>query len=244
MTYVGIAKERTHSGADDRRTLRILLAEDNDLNRRVIRAYLDKSDCRIEEAPDGERAFEKFKSQEFDLVLMDIQMPGMDGYRATKAIRAWEGANGKKAVPVIALTAHVNEEDIRKCIDAGCTAHLGKPVEGKMLLAMIAGLRAGPRMEKEGKIRHLIPKFMKEMTASCRSIEAAAEKNDLDAIVRECHGIKGLGGMFGFHELSEIGARLESAALAGDLAETKRLFAKFARHLREVKNATNEVDDS
>jgi CheY-like chemotaxis protein len=88
-------------------------------------------------AENGEMAFEKFKSGNYDLVLMDIQMPVMDGYSATKAIREWERENGLKSTPIIALTAHALKEDAQKSIDAGCTAHITKPVKRATLMETI-----------------------------------------------------------------------------------------------------------
>lgn len=234
--------------AEDKKTtgqrpLRILLADDFDMNRQIIRAYLKNTDCLIEEVLNGERAVEKVKEQPFDLVLMDVQMPLMDGYRAAKAIRAWEKANGRSAVPIVALTGHSYEEDIKKSLDAGCTAHLSKPIERKSLFEMIATLTAGasaakeepPRVVVEFDLQHLIPTFMEDMVASRHSIDAAVLLDDLDAIMAVCHRIKGTAGMFGFNELSRIGETLETAAVVGDRAEIHRLAAHLARHLSEVK---------
>src|SRR5579884_420171 len=122
---------------EDKRALRILLAEDTIDNRLLIQSYLKKTAHQIEMAENGEMAFEKFKSGNYDLVFMDIQMPVMDGYSATKAIREWERENGLKSTPIIALTAHALKEDAQKSIDAGCTAHITKPVKRATLMETI-----------------------------------------------------------------------------------------------------------
>jgi len=215
--------------------MKILLADDHDVNRQIIRAYLRQTDCRIEEVANGEEALEKVKAQLFDLVLMDIGMAVMDGYTATRAIRSWEKANGKPPVPIVALTAHVYDEDVKKSFDAGCNAHLGKPIERRILLETITNLTATPHVTVEADIKHLVPLFMEDMTVLCKTIEAAATVDDLEAVTNASHRIKGTGGVFGFYEISQIGADLEVAATAGDCAETKRLSAKLTKHLAEVK---------
>ncbi len=112
----------------DLRPLSILLVEDSEDNRLLVEAYLKKTPYRIDTAENGKIAVEKFISKGYDLVLMDVRMPVMDGYEATRAIRKWEMEKGKEATPIIALTAHAQKEAELKSLDAGCTAHLTKPV--------------------------------------------------------------------------------------------------------------------
>ena len=80
---------------------------------------------------------EKFKAAQYDIVLMDMQMPVMDGLSATRAIRAWEAAQGRPPTPIIALTAHAIREDAEKSLEAGCNAHLTKPIKKATLLASL-----------------------------------------------------------------------------------------------------------
>ena len=120
------------------RTLKILLVDDTPENRMLIQTYLKKSPHQIDTAENGEIAFNKFKVGQYDLVLMDMQMPVMDGYTATREIRNWEAANSRKPTPVLALTAHALTEDEGKCIAAGCTAHLTKPIRKAKLLEVLS----------------------------------------------------------------------------------------------------------
>ncbi len=115
----------------------ILLVEDNEDNRLLVNAFLKDGSYRVDEAVNGEIAVQKFSENKYDLVLMDVQMPIMDGHQATRKIRAWEYANKMKPTPIIALTAHAIREEIDKCIDAGCDTHLGKPIKKLTLLATI-----------------------------------------------------------------------------------------------------------
>ena len=127
----------TPSSTDKRRALSILLAEDSPDNRMVVEAYLKNTQHRIDVADNGEIAVAKFKSGDYDLVLMDIQMPVMDGYTATKEIRIWEEENGLSPTPIVALTASVFLEARERSLAAGCTAHISKPVKKATLIEMI-----------------------------------------------------------------------------------------------------------
>jgi signal transduction histidine kinase/CheY-like chemotaxis protein len=114
--------------------LEILLVEDAKENQFVIKAYLKKFPCEIEIAENGKIGLDKYMTQYFDIVLMDMQMPVMDGYTATKELRKWEKKEGRKKTPVIALTAHALKEDRQKCLDAGCTEYLSKPIKKAVLI--------------------------------------------------------------------------------------------------------------
>jgi signal transduction histidine kinase/CheY-like chemotaxis protein len=122
---------------EDQRPLSILLVEDTKDNRLLIQSYLKKTPYRIEIAENGAVAVEKYTAGNFDLVLMDVQMPIMDGYTATALIRKWEQEVGRDPRPIIALTAHALKEDEQKSIDAGCTAHVTKPVKKVPLMEAI-----------------------------------------------------------------------------------------------------------
>jgi two-component system sensor histidine kinase/response regulator len=117
--------------------MKILLVEDTEDNRLLIEAFLKKSSVEIDEAENGKIAFEKFKKNVYDLVLMDMQMPVMDGYTATKKIRVWEKRVGAEATPVIALTAFALKGDAEKCLDAGCNTHVAKPVKMETLVEVL-----------------------------------------------------------------------------------------------------------
>ncbi len=115
--------------------LKILIADDSVDNRLLVRAYLKRSQCQLEEAEDGRIAQEKFKAGQYDLVLMDMRMPIVDGAAATRAIRAFETAKRLTPTPIIALTASALEEDVLRCREAGCDAHVSKPVTRSALIA-------------------------------------------------------------------------------------------------------------
>jgi len=117
--------------------LKILVVEDAEENRFVIQAYLKSFPHKIEMAENGQIGLNKYMAQPFDIVLMDMQMPVMDGYTATQKLREWEKKQNKKQTPVIALTAHALREDRQKCLNAGCSEYLSKPIKKALLIKML-----------------------------------------------------------------------------------------------------------
>ena len=122
---------------EDLSPLHILFVEDNVTNRLLMQAFLKNTPYKVNTAENGEIGVEKFKAGKYDLVFMDIEMPVMDGYTATKEIRKWEKENRQKATPIIALTAHALETHIQKSLEVGCNVHLTKPIKKLDLLAAI-----------------------------------------------------------------------------------------------------------
>ncbi len=138
MVPAGAVEKPTVVTPEDQHSLRILLVEDSEDNRFLMTAYFKHTPYEVDIAENGEIAVEMFKSHDYDLVLMDMQMPVMDGYTATKIIRSWEEEQGRKHTPIIALTAFALKEDVEKSIAAGCDTHLNKPVKKAKLLETIA----------------------------------------------------------------------------------------------------------
>jgi two-component system sensor histidine kinase/response regulator len=130
-------KEIEKVKAIDLPAMKILLVEDTEDNRLLIKAFLQKSAVEIDEAENGKIAFEKFKKNVYDLVLMDMQMPVMDGYTATRKIRMWERRVRVREAPIIALTAYALKGDAEKSLDAGCNTHVSKPVKMETLVEVL-----------------------------------------------------------------------------------------------------------
>jgi CheY-like chemotaxis protein len=124
--------------------VRILVAEDSPDNRLVISAFLRRTPCQIDFAENGEIAVDKFVHDHYDLVLMDMQMPVMDGYAATRAIREWERAHGAPHTNIIALTASALGEDLVRARESGCDVHIAKPVKKSVLFDAIQKYAAQP----------------------------------------------------------------------------------------------------
>ena len=205
------------------RPLHILLVEDYPDNRTITLAYLQDMPYQVEVAENGAIAYEKFTLGQFDLVLMDRQMPVMDGLTATRAIRAWELANDRQATPIIALTAAALKGDREQCVAAGCTAYLSKPIKQEVLLQAIRVHAAvAPPSSKEEvigeeavlmrKSANQIPVFLQNRRKDVVTMLDALDRGDFATVSLLSHGMRGAGGMFGFPAITEIGAALEAAA--------------------------------
>ncbi|WP_120997640.1 hybrid sensor histidine kinase/response regulator [Stutzerimonas urumqiensis] len=116
---------------------RILVAEDNSVSTKVIRGMLKKLNLQADTASNGEEAIQAIKRHPYDLVLMDCEMPVMDGFLATERLRAWEAAEGRPRTPVVALTAHIMSEHKERARKAGMDGHMSKPVELNQLRELI-----------------------------------------------------------------------------------------------------------
>jgi two-component system sensor histidine kinase/response regulator len=122
---------------NDNGVIRILIAEDSPDNRLLIQAYLRRERHQVDFAENGRVAVDKFISQPYDLVFMDVQMPELDGFDATRMIREWERKNGIRPSLIIALTASVLDEDVKRTLAAGCSMHIGKPLIKQVILDAI-----------------------------------------------------------------------------------------------------------
>jgi CheY-like chemotaxis protein len=122
--------------------LRVLVVDDNAVNRELIRALLTPFDLVIETAADGVEAIEAQARTPFDVILMDVQMPVMDGLTATRRIRA-AAAPDRSSVPIIAMTANVLAEQVERCLEAGMTDHIGKPIDPATLVEKLAKWSGG-----------------------------------------------------------------------------------------------------
>src|SRR5690606_6960947 len=101
----------------------ILLVEDNPINQMIAKGLLEHLGCRVQIAPNGEEALQLCSNHDWDLIFMDIQMPGLDGLETTRILRR----NGLLHTPIIAMTAHAQETSLQNCLEAGMNGHIGKP---------------------------------------------------------------------------------------------------------------------
>jgi PAS domain S-box-containing protein len=139
----------TKEAVEEKKSLKVLLAEDSPDNQLLIKLYLKKTNYELDIADNGEQAVEKYISGNHDLILMDIQMPVMDGYTAAGKIREWEKENNRKEVPILALTAHALKGEKERCVQAGCSDYLTKPIKKEKLLKVFAGYVEEKRAREE-----------------------------------------------------------------------------------------------
>ena len=229
--------------------LHILLVEDSPDNRTITVAYLRDTPYQVDIAENGAVACEKFTAGHYDLVLMDRQMPVMDGLTATRTIREWERANHRQPTPIIALTASALKGDQEKCVAAGCTAYLTKPIKQEVLLQAIKehSMVARPSSKEEGSGQHampvrgnpgladLIPGFLQNRRHEVIAMLNALERGDFETVQSMGHGMKGAGGSWGFQAITDIGAALEQAAESGDTDASRRWVGELSSYLDRVE---------
>jgi signal transduction histidine kinase/ActR/RegA family two-component response regulator len=215
---------------------RILIAEDSEYNVALLTAYLKDSGFEIDFAENGKIAVEKIKAKNFDLVLMDLQMPVMDGLEATRVIRQWEAKTQAPPVPILALTAHAVGEGAGNSLDAGCTEHLTKPIRKATLLAAISrhmGLKI--RITPPEGIGDLVQGYLVSVRSDLDKMLAGIAAQDCKVAARLGHQMKGTGQGYGFKEITRYGAAIESAAIAGDEEQIRRQILVLAAYLDRVE---------
>jgi CheY-like chemotaxis protein/HPt (histidine-containing phosphotransfer) domain-containing protein len=232
--------------------LHILLVEDSPDNRTITAAYLKDTPYRVDIAENGAVACEKFTAGHYDLVLMDRQMPVMDGLTATRAIREWEQANRRPPTPIVALTAAALKGDQEQCIAAGCTAYLTKPIKQEVLLQAIMELAvvAPPSSQEESsrkdtilvranpKFADLIPGFLQNRRQDVSAMLDALDRGDFETVESLGHGMKGAGRSYGFQAITDIGAALERAAESVDNDASRKWVGELSRYLDRVEVVT------
>jgi CheY-like chemotaxis protein len=228
----------------DSRTLRILAADDSKDNQFLMKAYLESLPYRIVFADNGLIALEKFKESRFDIVLMDLQMPEMDGYSAVEAIRAWERSEGLKPIPVVAVTAHDSEYETKRFQDAGFSDYLVKPISPNQIRKAILNhtQHMSPAPEKpeatdaiatlEKRIAELAPGYLRSRKDDVKELKNLIAQSNFKQIGILGHRTKGSAKSYGFEELGKLGALLEDAADEMDWTKTQQVIASMDEFLR------------
>jgi PAS domain S-box-containing protein len=210
---------------------RILIAEDNEENLYLLHSYLEGQSAIVETAANGLEAVQKRQENHYDVILMDIQMPLMDGLAATRVIRSWEQNQETARTPIVALTAHALSGAAAECHEAGCDGYLSKPVQrGDLVQAIIrfaAGTERKPTPSGLDGISALRPRYLANRGNDVKALRAALESCDFDAIKRIAHDCKGTGTGYGFPEISALGKVMEYAALQRDAAEVSARIAEM-----------------
>jgi len=233
----------------DPQPMNILLVEDTVDNQFLMKAFLKRIPWNLDIAENGAIGVEKFKTGRYDLVLMDMQMPVMDGYTATKEIRKWEKEMGVKDTPIIALTAYALAEELRKSIEAGCNGHITKPVKkAKLIESIQEHFNASKKADGPGKetkfvvhvspeIKHLLPSFIGELQENLHALYQALVNQDNKTIEIIGHKMKGAGEVYGsqFHSISDIGADIEAAAIEKNQDAMRLKIDELTNYLERIK---------
>lgn len=216
--------------------VRILIVDDGEENRELVRLVLEDAGALTEQAENGQIALDKAQTLAYDLILMDLQMPVMDGETATRHLRR-QGID----TPVVALTAHAMKGFEQDVLSAGFTAYLTKPIDLDRLMATVAGLTRGTRVERElkkpdavpiqsykagsdprapvvsrlagnARLRPAVDKFVNRLHSQIDAIDRAWRDQDFDALSDLSHWLKGAAGTVGFDAFTEPARKLEQLA--------------------------------
>jgi signal transduction histidine kinase/DNA-binding response OmpR family regulator len=232
--------------------MKVLLTDDSDDNRFLVASYLKGIDCSIEMAENGAEAVELFRANRYDLLLMDGEMPVMDGYTAVREIRRFEREGGLQegtgqSTPILAFTAHAFADRAAMAFDAGYTDLLTKPLRRLTLLEalakygqalkpaapMPADKGAAPRIRVvvEPDMRDVVPGYLEKRKTELSNFYAALAAGNLASIQAMAHKMKGTGAGYGFPFLTEIGGKMEVAALQGHTDELRARIDELASWL-------------
>ena len=228
---------------------KILIADDAKDNQKILLYTLKNTGLDITFSDNGEEALKAGISEKFDLILMDMQMPVMDGYTATQELRK----NGS-TVPIIAFTASTMVQDIIKCIDAGCNSHISKPFHKEELFRILSTYLKDPiyptciqndslitnsqaiiseKFNEDKGMIDLIIDFVDSMIEVIQDLKdnkynSLVTPNEFKALTNISHSLAGSSGLYGYSEISQICIRLENASKNSELAECRNLIDKLS----------------
>ena len=216
--------------------IRVLLVEDNDLNQKIVSQMLVNYGFEITVANDGLECLRLLQENHFDVILMDMQMPVMDGYEATRMIRQYEEL---QHIPVIAMTAHAMAGDREKCLVSGCTSYIAKPFKAEELAREIRKHFQGvstnnPDPDLKSFINELLPEFMAQLEEMVDNLGLAFAQRDIEAIKSISHDIKGTAGMYGFRQISDGAAAIEAAAREGSFSRIKTCLDQLNHYYKQA----------
>jgi two-component system, sensor histidine kinase and response regulator len=247
------------------RALRILVAEDNAVNQQVAVGMIERAGHTARVANNGREALALLQTEAFDVVLMDVQMPELDGFETTAAIRERERSTGTH-VPIVAVTAHTMKGDADRCLAAGMDAYVAKPLRSQELLAAIRGLvstvvsppRPATRdrpargvvdksllMERVGGDRQALAKlarlFLADLPKLLGKVRRAAQRADAHALQAAAHALKGAVSNFAAPAAVDAALRLQKMGEAGDLTGAPRACGTLERELGRVAAALQKL---
>jgi PAS domain S-box-containing protein len=248
---------------------KILLVEDNAINQRVARRFLERLGCEVHVVSDGQQAVDAYRQEAWAFILMDMQMPVMDGLEATRLIRQIEGT--RAATPIVALTANVMMGQLERCLEAGMNDYLTKPLDIARLQDVLDRFLAPamsdetllttavPAMTSATSVRHrlaeiaegdtefaieLLTTYIDGATETLHEMRAAAEAGDLVALGKAAHKIKGASANLHVEELASLAQDIESRARAGAsgdwIAEVEHAAQAFSRLSVSLRELLNE----
>ncbi len=260
-----------HTVAEQKRQrVRILVAEDNPMNQKLAVTLLKKAGYGVDAVENGGMATEALKRKDYDLILMDVQMPEMDGFEATRVIRKREGE--KRHTPIIAMTAHAMKGDQERCLKAGMDDYVPKPIEPQKLFNTIEKYvksrhrkQVFPRQRKSEKgdpfkdipidlesamrrfdgdeefFKETLGEFLNYAPKQLAKMTEAMEKGDAKVVEREAHSLKGAAGNLEAKAFAEAAMRLEILGRKEDLIEAKDVLRCLKSELKHLAEYSNRL---
>jgi PAS domain S-box-containing protein len=257
------AKEADLSALQNKR---VLLAEDNEVNRKVAIANLTKLGLKVDYAENGLQAVEAYENSDYDLILMDCQMPIMDGSKATREIRKFEKQTRHRRTPIIALTAFVTPNEIDHCMKAGMDSHLGKPFTRDALIDTLmtyitpqtatTDTTQAPTEEEmnspatldttvldglkellDGDLSVILEPFMEQLPTIMNDIQMGLHKADVPQVYRAAHTLKSSAANVGGLQVSEISKHLEALAKQNQLIQVQAELGKLEHAIENLTRA-------
>ena len=239
-----------HTIAESRASLRVLLAEDNPVNQQVAVAMLVKRGHEVHVTSNGREAVDAVRERDYDVVLMDIQMPEMDGFEATHAIRALPQG---KDLPIIGLTAHALSGERERCLSHGMTDYLAKPFKGHELFALVEGTAEpkattappppetfAPPVDLEGfratlreagaeqALYSIVDTYVRQAPDRLAALAAASSTGSGADMAKAAHAFRGASATIGARELAELLERIETSSRAGDIQNAQDVFERVS----------------
>jgi two-component system sensor histidine kinase/response regulator len=256
--------------ADERRRIRILLAEDNHLNQKLAVALLSKAGYTVDAVEDGKTAVKALRRRTYDLILMDVQMPEMDGFEATRAIRQTEGRG--KHIPIVAMTAHAMTGDRERCLAAGMDDYVSKPINAQALIRTIDRWTRSPDSSKitspnndaqtqakkedllvdldealtrfdgdEDFLHQMFQEFLESVPATLEALESAVKGRDHKTVESKAHSLKGVAGNLSAKQIASLASKLELSGRKGDLSSAVELTGLLRQELVKLEEFVRET---
>ena len=249
---------------------KILLVDDDDLSRRMMALLLSEKGYNYDVASNGIEAIEAVQSQPYDIILMDLQMPIMDGFEATSKIRSWEAGNHH--TPIVALTAMLFDDEIQKCLSVGMDDCISKPFNTELLFQLIesyVGQSKGqaqtkdlqettgidepmmldiqsalPRFRKDVEIyREFLNEFMDDLPQRINQFRTLFLSGDFKALADSAHNLKGISASMGAKQLSYLSQKLDQKSQDGDRPVIQQALDGIEEHVLALQNEAISILD-
>jgi PAS domain S-box-containing protein len=242
--------------------LRVLLAEDNPVNQRLAMRILERLGHNVQVVSNGKEALGRAQAEEFDVILMDVQMPEMDGLEATRAIRNAEAGTGKH-VPIVAMTAHAMKGDREKCLSAGMDGYLSKPIriyDLKGAMSEIETIRSKSQSSEHsfraiGQLELLLDSVMGDQSLLVEmaelwladsakqesQIRKGLDSGDAVMVQRAAHALKGSVGTFQASVAQDVATQLEMSAKDADLVGARKAFERLLTQIDLVRQDLRQL---